>query len=89
MHGFDRVRGRAEIVRGDVRDTRGLTSGVRGIPRGTAQVSGCAHGMAAGRAGLHHPDLATHPGAGMLDCFAWSRVLRLRRREEVEDVLRA
>jgi hypothetical protein len=45
--------------------------------------------MAARRAGLHHPDLATHPGAGMLDRFAWSRVIRPCPLEEVEDVLSA
>jgi hypothetical protein len=45
--------------------------------------------MAARRASLHHRDLATHPGAGVLDRFAWSRILRLSRLEQVKDVLRA
>jgi hypothetical protein len=45
--------------------------------------------MAARRASLHHLDLATHPGAGVLDRFTWSWVLRLNRLEQVKDVLRA
>jgi len=45
--------------------------------------------MAARGASLHHLDLTTHPGAGVLDRFTWSRVLRLNRLEQVKDVLRA
>jgi hypothetical protein len=45
--------------------------------------------MAARRASLHHRDLTTHPGAGVLDRFPWSWVLRLDRLEQVKDVLRA
>jgi hypothetical protein len=87
--GLDRIGGRAELVRGDVCDAPGLTSRERGEPCGSAQISGRAHGMATGGARLHHRDLATHPGASMLDGFAWSRVIRLCRLEEVEHVLRA
>ena len=54
-----------------------------------AQVSGRAHGMTARRASLGHRDLATHPGAGLLDRLTRTRVLRLSRLEEVKDVLRA
>jgi hypothetical protein len=43
--------------------------------------------MAARGAGLGHLDLATHPGAGMLDRLTRSGVLRLSRLEEVKDVL--
>jgi hypothetical protein len=43
--------------------------------------------VAARRASLHHRDLTTHPGAGVLDRFAWSWVIRLSRLEEVKDVL--
>ena len=46
-------------------------------------------GMATRRASLHHLDLATHPGAGMLDRLTRARVLRLSRLEQVKDVLRA
>ncbi len=45
--------------------------------------------MAARRARLGHRDLATHPGAGLLNRLTRSRVLRLSRLEEVKDVLRA
>ena len=44
---------------------------------------------AAHRPGLRHPDLASHPGAGMLDRLTRPRVLGPSRLEEVKDVLRA
>jgi hypothetical protein len=43
--------------------------------------------MAARRASLHHLDLATHPGPGMLDRLARSRIPMLGRLEEAKDVL--
>jgi hypothetical protein len=85
--GLDRIGGRTEFVRGDVRDGRGLASSVRGMPCCPSKVSGRAHCMAARRASLHHRDLTTHPGAGVLDRFAWSWVIRLSRLEKVKDVL--
>jgi hypothetical protein len=45
--------------------------------------------MAGRRASLDHLDLATHPGAGMLNRLTRSWVLRLSRLEQVKDVLRA
>jgi hypothetical protein len=87
--GLDRVGSRTEVVRGNVCDGRGLASGVCGMPCWPAQVSGRAHGMAARRASLGHRDLATHPGAGLLDRLTRPWVLRLSRLEEVKDVLRA
>ena len=87
--GLDRIGGRAEIVLGDVRDARGLTSGVCGVPCGAPQVAGRTHGVSARRAGLHHRDLAAYPGTGVVDRVARPRVVRLRRLEEVEDVLGA
>jgi len=50
----------------------GLPGGVRGMPCRPAQVPGRTHGMAAGRARLHHRDLAAHPRPGMLDRLARS-----------------
>src|SRR5665648_325785 len=41
------------------------------------------------RARLHHLDLATHPGAGMLDRLTRPWVLRLSQLEQVKNVLRA
>jgi hypothetical protein len=87
--GLDRIGGCAEFVRGDVCDSPGLASGVRGIPCCPTQVPGRAHCMAGRRASLHHLDLTTHPGAGVLDRFTWSWVLRLNRLEQMKDVLRA
>lgn len=51
------------------------------------QVSGCPHRMAARRARLHHLDLATYSGPGMLDRLARSRVPGPGRLEEAKDVL--
>jgi hypothetical protein len=45
--------------------------------------------MATRRARLGHRDLATRPGAGLLNRLTRSRVPRLRRLEEAKDVLRA
>src|ERR1700730_17729460 len=45
--------------------------------------------MAARRASLGHRDVATHPGAGLLNRLTRSRILRPSRLEPVEDVLRA
>jgi hypothetical protein len=87
--GLDRIGGRTEFVRGDVRDSPGLASGVRGMACCATQVSGCPHRMPAGRASLHHIHLTTHPGAGVLDRFSWASVFRLGRFEQVKDVLRA
>ena len=36
-----------------------------------------------------HRDLATHPGAGLLDRLTWPWVFKPSRLEEVKDVLRA
>ena len=87
--GLDRISGGTEFVRGDVCDGPGLASGVRGMPPCPTQVPGRAHCMAARRTSLHHRDLTTHPGAGVLDRFTWSWVIRLSRLEQVKDVLRA
>src|SRR5262252_6073654 len=47
--GLDRVGGRTEFVRGDVRDGPGLASSVGGMPSCSPQVSGRGHGMACRR----------------------------------------
>src|SRR5437870_8518932 len=86
--GLDRIRGRPELVRGDVCDCRSLASSVRGMACCPAQISGRGHCMAGRRASLGHGDLAARPGPPEFDRATRSRVLRLRRLEEVEDVLR-
>src|SRR5262249_4799033 len=87
--GLDRIGGRTELVRGDVCNSPGLASSVRGMPCCPTEVSGRAHSMAARGASLGHADLATHPRAGILDRLTRPWVLRLSRLEEVKDVLRA
>jgi len=70
-----------------MRDGPGLASSVRGMPCCPPEVPGRAHRLAARRASLHHRDLTTHPGAGIRDRFARSRVITLSRLEKVKDVL--
>jgi hypothetical protein len=75
-------------MRGDVCDDRCLASGVRRVPGRPPQVSGRTHRMAARRAGLRHRDLATRPGASLLDRLARPWVVGVGELEQVEDVLR-
>src|SRR5919202_287785 len=82
--GLDRIGGRTELVRGDVCDGRGLAGSVRGMPCCPTQVSGRGVCMAGRCASLGHRDLATHPGAGLLDRLARPQVGRSRRLEEVQ-----
>src|SRR5205823_4923312 len=56
-YGLDRIGGRAELVRGDVRDDRRLPGSVGGMACCPTQVSGRGHRLAAGSAGLGHGDL--------------------------------
>ena len=87
--GLDRIGGRTELVRGHVCDDRRLAGSVGGMARWPTQVSGRRHGMATRRASLGHRDLATRPGAGLLDGLTRSRVVRPNQFEPVEDVLGA
>lgn len=87
--GFNRIGSCTELVRGDVCNGGSLTGSVRGMPCCPTQVSSRGVCMTSRRARLGHRDLATHPGAGVLDRLTWSRVRRLSRLEEVKDVLRA
>src|SRR5256886_15127370 len=87
--GLDRIGGRTELVRRDVCDGRGLAGSVGGVPCCPTQVSGRGVCVAGRIAGLGHRDLAAHPRADPLDRPTRSRVQRLCRLEEVEDVLRA
>jgi hypothetical protein len=87
--GLDRIGGRAELVRRDVRDGRSLAGSVRRMPCCSSQIPGRAHGMAGRRASPGHGDLAARPGPSLLKCVSRPRVRTLRRLEEVEDMLRA
>lgn len=87
--GLDRIGGRTELVRGDVRDRRRLTGSIRGMPCCPTQVSGRGVGMAGRRASLGHRDLAARPCPSLLNGVTRPRVRRLSLLEEVEDVLRA
>jgi hypothetical protein len=87
--GLDRIGGRAELVRGNMGNGRGVARGVRGVPCSPTQVPGCTHRVAPGCTRFHHLDLATHPGARMLDRMTRSWVPGSNRLEEAQDVLRA
>src|SRR5712671_6112987 len=87
--GFDRIGGRTELVRGNVCDDRRLAGSVRSMAWCPAQVPGRGHCMAARGASLGHRDLATDPGARLVNRLTRSRVVRPGRLESVEDVLGA
>jgi hypothetical protein len=74
-------------VRGDVRYDPGLAGSVSGMTCCPTQVSGRSHCTAGGRSSLCHLHLAPHPAASMLDRLARSRVRRLSRLEQAQDVL--
>lgn len=74
---------------GDVGDACRLTSGVGGEAGGPAQWTGSAHGLPASGSGLHHAQLAPHPGADRLGRVAWPGVTRGLPLEEVQHVLGA
>ena len=79
---LDRISGRSELVRSDMRHRRGLTGSVRGMARRSAEIPGRRHRVAGGRARLGHPDLAARPCASPLDCVTWPQVGRLHRLEQ-------
>src|SRR5205814_4638133 len=87
--GLDRIGGRTELMRRDVRDGRGLAGSVGGMPCCPTQVSGRGVCVAGRIASLGHRDLAAPPCPSLLDRVTRPRVRRLRRLEEVKDVLRA
>jgi len=87
--GLDRIGGRTELVRGDVRDGPGLASSVRGMPCCPGQVPGRGHGMTARRTRLGHGYFSTRPGPPEFDRGPRSPVVWPSRLEEVKDMLRA
>jgi hypothetical protein len=87
--GLDCIGSRTEFVGSDVRHGAGLASRVCSVTRCPSLVSRRSHGMAARCARLHHRDLATGPGAGVLDGLTRSWILRVSRFEQVQDVLSA
>ncbi len=87
--GPDRVRRRTQIVGGHMRHATSLTGGVCCFPRGAGQISGGAHSVAAGGAGLHHSDLAPRPRACQFDRSPRTLVARLRLLKIVQHVLGA
>jgi hypothetical protein len=86
---LDRVGGGAEFVRGYVCDRACLASCVCGVSCCPSLVSGRAHRVPAGRARLHHLDLAAGPGAGVFDGLTRTRISRMFGLEQVQDVFSA
>src|SRR6185312_17338288 len=84
-----RIRRRPQVVFGDVRDDRRLTSRIRGEARRATQVSGCSHRMATRRAGNRHPDLSACPGTGMFYGQTRTSIIRPLSLEQPENMLRA
>jgi hypothetical protein len=85
--GLDRIGRGAELVRGDMRHRCRLASRMRGVTRGSAQLSCGIIGSASRRAGLRHLDLAARPSPSLLYRLTGPRVRRLHRLEEMQNVL--
>ena len=88
-YGLDRIGGRTKIVCGNVGHGAGLSGGIRREPCCSPLVTRRAHGVTAGGAGLHHRDLATNPGADVVDRLPWSRITRMSGLEQLQHMLRA
>ena len=85
----DRVGRGTELVGRHMAHRRGLTGGVRCLPRGTGHLSGCCVRGEGGRAGLSPRDLTPRPGTPKVDRASRTVVLGPRLLEVVEHVLRA
>lgn len=85
-NGLDRVGGGSEFVRGDVGNGAGLSGGIGGVSGSPAEFPCSTHGVAPGRAGLHHSGLAAHPRASLSDRFPWPLVVGSNRFKEIENV---
>jgi hypothetical protein len=88
-HGLDRVGRGTQLVRSDMRDRCCLSSRETGVSRSTAKVPRRRVGVAGGRPGFGHRDLATCPGASELDRAPRPLVVRSGALEVVEHMLRA
>lgn len=86
---LDRVRSRAEAMFSDMSDDRSLTSCKGSMSRRPAQFAGRGHRVPARSACLHHPCLATRPGADLFDRLSRSPVLWPSRLEQLQNVLGA
>jgi hypothetical protein len=84
--GFDRVRSRTKLVRGDMGDDRRLTGRVGGVSRRPSKAARRGHRVTAGGASLHHPGLAARPCTYTLNRLAGSVVMRTGRLEQMENV---
>src|SRR5215472_11790971 len=89
LRGLDRVGCGTELVRGDMRDHRGLTGSIRGMACRSSQISGSPHRMAARRASLGHLDLAACPCAGLLNCVTRTIIFGLHFLKAMQNMLRA
>ncbi len=83
---LDRVGRSTELVCSDMRHHRGLAGSECCVTSRSAQHSCRSHGMAARRAGLGHPDLASRPCPNLCDRLTGPGVQRLHRLEEVQNV---
>lgn len=87
--GLDRVGGRPEVVLGNVRHARRLTSGVGRESCRPRTGSGSAHGVAASRPGPHHGGLTPRPSAAGRNGGTGPEVVGCLGLEELQDVLGA
>jgi hypothetical protein len=88
LSSFDRVRGGAEVMLGNMTYAGGLTRGVGREPSGSPQWPCRPHRVPADRSSLHHLHPAICPCAGRLDRLARARVRRDLFLEDVQHVFR-
>jgi hypothetical protein len=88
-YGPDRVGRSAQLVGGHMSHRRCLSCRVSRFPRRAGQISGRAHGVTGGRAGLSHRNLTPRPGTPQFDRSARAVVVGSRLLEEVQYMLRA
>ncbi len=87
--GPDRVGRRTQLVGCYMSHSRGLSCRISRFPRRAGQISGRAHGVTGGRAGLSHRNLTPSPGTPQFDRSARAVVVGSRLLEEVQYMLRA
>jgi hypothetical protein len=86
-HGLDCVGGSAELVGGNMRHRRRLSRSVRGVPSGSAQLSGRSVGETSGRARLSHRNLTSRPRASQFDGSTRPVIIGLHFLEVVQHML--
>jgi hypothetical protein len=88
-HGLDRVGGGAELVRGDVRNSRGLPGCMRCMACRSVQIPGRRVCRTSRRAGLRHSNFTSGPSARQFDSSTRPVIIGLQLLEQMQHMLGA